>query len=92
MAFQGSPVSVTLFSIPAIKGHLHETEAGREPARHTFACCIHAVRLHRRPYRGLQNSIPYITAYVPWWVPLVILCAAPVMRVLPRKGITDADQ
>jgi hypothetical protein len=39
----------------------------------------------------LANAIPYMAPFLPWWVPIVVLIAAPIARILDQGGI-DADK
>lgn len=39
----------------------------------------------------LANAVPYMAGAVPWWVPVVILVAAPVARIISQGGL-DADK
>lgn len=38
-----------------------------------------------------ENAVPYVSAYLPWWVPVAVLVLAPLFRILSQGGI-DADQ
>lgn len=38
-----------------------------------------------------SSAIPYASDYLPWWVPIVVLVAAPIARIISQGGI-DANQ
>ncbi|NTA27384.1 hypothetical protein [Allorhizobium ampelinum] len=40
---------------------------------------------------GLQNAVPYISDYIPWWVTLAIFMAAIPLRIIDQ-GNLNADQ
>lgn len=39
----------------------------------------------------LAGAVPYMAGFVPWWVPVAILVAAPVARIISQGGL-DADK
>lgn len=38
-----------------------------------------------------SEAVPYAADYLPWWVPVLILVAAPIARIISQGGL-DADQ
>lgn len=38
-----------------------------------------------------ESAVPYVSDYLPWWVPVAVLVLAPLFRILSQGGI-DADQ
>lgn len=37
------------------------------------------------------NALPYVSDKLPWWVPLLVLAAAPFLRIRDQGGL-DAHQ
>lgn len=37
------------------------------------------------------STLPYVADFVPWWVAVLVLIAAPVARIISQEGF-DADQ
>ncbi|MCZ7501277.1 DUF7940 domain-containing protein [Agrobacterium sp. ST15.13.015] len=38
-----------------------------------------------------ENAIPYMSDYLPWWMPIAVLVLAPLFRILSQGGL-DADK
>lgn len=38
----------------------------------------------------LQNVVPAVSDYMPWWATVLILALAAVARLLTQKGLSDA--
>lgn len=38
-----------------------------------------------------SNALPYVADRLPWWVPVAVLCLAPLFRVRDQGGL-DADK
>lgn len=37
------------------------------------------------------SALPYVSEYLPWWAPLVVLASAPFLRIRDQGGL-DADK
>lgn len=45
--------------------------------------CVYAVGI----LELAVNLLPYVSDFVPWWVPIVVLCAAPILRIRYQGGL-----
>lgn len=36
------------------------------------------------------NVLPYVAAWLPWWVPIAVLTLAPIFRIIEQRSIHHA--
>lgn len=37
-----------------------------------------------------SNLLPYVSDFLPWWAPIVVLVAAPILRIKDQGGLDQA--